>query len=356
MSQVACERHTSTMQVLLTCLLCCALLLTFAGCSGASSSPAAIVGGTGSPSGSGGSGGSGGGGGTGGGGGGTGGGGGGGTPHIPTVKYFAIVVLENAGYTDAIGSASMPYLNGLIAQGSLVTNYYADTHPSIGNYFTLTTGTQVTNNDAFGGVVTTDNVARALGVSGKTWKLYAESIPSVGYLGGDQFPYLRRHNPFSYFSDVQNNTALQSNLVPFTQLSADLSAGALPNYIFVVPDAVDDAHNCVPSAPGCTEADKLKQADQFLSSKIAPLLGNADFMANGILAITFDEAQTSDATNGGGHIATLLLGSHVIVGHKSNSTTTFYDHRSLLSLAMKALSTNIPNGADTSAQMTEFFQ
>ena len=38
-------------------------------------------------------------------------------------------------------------------------------------------------------------------------------------------------------------------------------------------------------------------------------------------------------------------------------STTSYDHRSLLSLTMKAIGVaNIPNGADAAPQMTEFFK
>ena len=43
----------------------------------------------------------------------------------------------------------MPYLNSLASQYTLLTGMYANTHPSIGNYFELTTGNIVTNDDHF---------------------------------------------------------------------------------------------------------------------------------------------------------------------------------------------------------------
>ncbi|MEO8725176.1 MAG: alkaline phosphatase family protein, partial [Acidobacteriaceae bacterium] len=271
--------------------------------------------------------------------------------QIPSVKYFAIVVLENANYADAIGSGAMPYLNSLLPQGSLATNYYANTHPSIGNYFTITTGMQVTNDDAFSGVVSIDNVARELKASGKTWKSYAESIPAPGYLGGDQGLYLRHHNPFSYLSDLQSDPAQAANIVPFTQFTSDLNATALPNYSFIVPNVVDDGHNC--ATQNCTEGQKLGQADQWLSANIAPLIANQNFISNGILVIVFDESR-DDNTNGGGKVALLMLGSHVKPGYQATAT---YDHRSLLGLSMTALGVStIPNGAGSAPQMTEFFQ
>ena len=101
------------------------------------------------------------------------------------VAHVAVVVLENTNYSAVIGSPSMPYLNGLASQYGLATNYFANTHPSIGNYFMLTTGQLITNDDGFSGVVSADNLARELNNLGKTWKAYAEGIPQPGYLGGD---------------------------------------------------------------------------------------------------------------------------------------------------------------------------
>src|SRR5438132_4872336 len=99
----------------------------------------------------------------------------------------------------------MPYLNELATQYGLATQYFANTHPSIGNYFMMTTGQIITNDDAFGGPVSDDNIVRELTAAGKTWKIYAESLPSPGYTGGDVFPYLKHHNPFAYFTDVIGN-------------------------------------------------------------------------------------------------------------------------------------------------------
>src|SRR5450755_276640 len=59
---------------------------------------------------------------------------------IPTADHVLVVVLENHGFSQVIGSASMPYLNSLATQHALATNYFADTHPSLGNYFMLTVG------------------------------------------------------------------------------------------------------------------------------------------------------------------------------------------------------------------------
>jgi acid phosphatase len=270
---------------------------------------------------------------------------GGGSASVPQVQHVVIIPLENANYGDVIGTQNMPYLNSLTMKGSLAAHYYANTHPSLPNYFIMTTGLALTNDDSFSDTVTADNVARELTAANKTWRVYAESIPSVGYLGGDQGFYLRRHNPFSYFSDVKQSATMTSDIVPFSQFGSDLNGSALPNYSFVVPDARDDAHSCLDgSVTSCTLSSRLQRADTWLQTNIAPLLANSEFSQSGLLIIVFDES-ADDVTNGGGHVAAVLVGSHVKSGY--TGTTQAYDHRSLLSLTMKALGVvNIPNGAD----------
>jgi phosphatidylinositol-3-phosphatase len=121
---------------------------------------------------------------------------------VPQFGHVVVVLEEKRSYSEVIGNSAMPNLNSLASQYGLATQYFANTHPSIGNYFMLTTGQLVTNDDAFAGTVGVDNVVRKLIAAGKTWKSYAESIPSTGYTGGDSYPYAKRHNPFSYFTDV----------------------------------------------------------------------------------------------------------------------------------------------------------
>jgi hypothetical protein len=176
---------------------------------GGSGSGGSGSGGSGGGSGGSGSGGSG----SGGGGSGSGGGTGGGGSVIPHFAHVFIVLEENHSFSDVVGNtANMPYLNGLISANSLATQYYANAHPSLPNYFELTVGAGTsitgTEGDSWDGVVTQDNAVRALIAAGKTWKAYAEALPSAGYLGGDTGAYVRRHVPVVYFSDVQQSCSL----------------------------------------------------------------------------------------------------------------------------------------------------
>src|ERR1700719_4202681 len=128
----------------------------------------------------------------------------------PQFRHVFIVVEENASYPDVIGNSSMPYFNGLANKWGLATNYYANLHPSIPNYFEMTVGKTLTIDDSQtpqSFPVSDDNVVRELLAAGKTWKSYAEDLPSAGYTGGNTAQYLVRHNPLAYMTDVQNTPA-----------------------------------------------------------------------------------------------------------------------------------------------------
>lgn len=272
---------------------------------------------------------------------------------IPAADHVFVVLLENHGFNQVIGSPFMPYLNSLASAHSLATNYFANTHPSIGNYFMLTTGNIETNNDAFTGTVSSDSIPRALAAAGKTWKAYMESLPSVGYTGGDVYPYFKHHDPFVYLTDVLNSSAELARVVPYTQLASDLGSGTLPNFAFIAPNAEDDAHDCPTGGSACLDTDKLAAADNWLKNNIDPLI-KSPALANSVFIIVFDEAVDTDATNGGGKVAMVMAGSHVKAGFKS---TTLYQHQSTLRLVMDLLRVaDHPGNSATAATMGEFFQ
>jgi hypothetical protein len=260
---------------------------------------------------------------------------------LPRFSHVVLVVEENHGYFDVIGSSAMPYLNGLAAQYGLSTQYFANIHPSIGNYFMLTTGQPVPSDDTFTGTVDADNLVRDLIAAGKTWKSYAENLPSVATGSGD-YPYAKRHNPLSYFTDVVNSSTEVNNLVPFSQLASDLANDQLPEFSLVVPNLLDDAHD----AP-------LQVADAWLKKNLAPLIESPAFQTDGLLIIVFDEAATSDGTHGGGHVAAVIISPLAKKGYQS---TTLYQHQSTLRLILQGLGvSSYPGGASSAPEMTEFF-
>ncbi|HMH84225.1 MAG TPA: alkaline phosphatase family protein, partial [Gemmatimonadales bacterium] len=263
-------------------------------------------------------------------------------PGTSQFKHVFIVTEENHGYSSVIGTTSMPYLSGLAQQYGLATQYYANTHPSIGNYFMLSTGQIITNNDSYSTIVTVDNVVRRLLAAGKTWKSYAEGLPSVGFTGATSGRYARKHNIFALLSDVVNDPVQVNNLVPFTRFATDLANGTLPTFSNIVPDLCNDAHDC-----------SLTVADTWLRTNIDPLIHSATFQDGGLLIIVFDEASSSDATNGGGRIVWVAVSPKSKLGYQA---TTLYQHHSTLRLMLKGLGVTVfPGAASSAPDMNEFF-
>lgn len=275
-----------------------------------------------------------------------------GTGKIPVVAHVFVLVEENHSYDSVIGNSAMPYTNGMAQKYALATQYYANRHNSLPNYFMLTVGDLVTTNDLYTGTVTEDNVVRALMSAGKTWKIYAESLPRPGFTAATSAPYARDHNPFTYFSDVLNSSSQTANIVPFTQLATDLQNGTLPDYAMIVPDLSNDGHDCPGEAGNCTDTQKLSTIDDWVKSNIGPLINSTAFQ-NSVLIYTWDEGDVNDMANQGGHVATILVSPKVRAGFQS---TTMYQHQSTLKLTMQLLGvSDFPGAAASAADMSEFF-
>src|SRR5438045_7014418 len=92
-------------------------------------------------------------------------------PPMPQFQHVVVVVEENASFEDVTGSSKMPYLNSLASQYGSATQYFANTHGSIGNYFMMTTGQIISNDPNFIGPILDDNLVRRLTAAGISWKV-----------------------------------------------------------------------------------------------------------------------------------------------------------------------------------------
>jgi hypothetical protein len=113
--------------------------------------------------------------------------------------------------------------------------------------------------------------------------------------------------PFLYFSDVVDTRERPRNIVPFTQLTKDLAAAALPDFSLVVPDMCNSMHDC-----------PVRTGDAWLRRLLPPLLALPD----SVVFLVFDEG-TSNA-RGGGHVPALVLGTAVRRGARFTAVTTHY--------------------------------
>jgi acid phosphatase len=132
-------------------------------------------------------------------------------------------------------------------------------------------------------------------------------------------------------------------VAPFTQFGQDLASGNLPNFSFITPNQLHNAHDGT-----------LAQADSWLSANIAPLLSNPVFQKDGLLIVVFDESEFTDLAKGGGHTVWLAAGPFVKKGFQSANV---YQHQSTLRFILSSLGvSSFPGAASTAADMTEFLQ
>ena len=254
---------------------------------------------------------------------------------MPRVRHIFLIVLENQSlerWFDARSPA--PYMaQQLAAQGAVLTNYYAIGHNSLGNYVALVSG-QAPNEATQGDCIVfsefrlaqrqLDAHGQALGsgciypalvpslpdqleAAGLTWKGYMEDMgrdprreratcghsrigspePLLEAARDDQ--YAVKHNPFVYFHSIIDDQArCDAHVVSLEALPQDLAALATtPNFVFITPNLCHDGHDapCIDGEPG-----GLVSTDRFLARWVPLILASAAFRRDGLLIITFDEA------------------------------------------------------------------
>jgi acid phosphatase len=234
---------------------------------------------------------------------------------VPPFDHIFVVIMENHGYDEIIGSPDAPYLNQLADRYGVAANYVSVAHPSLPNYLALTGG------DTFG--VTTDCtdcfqqapnlVVDRVAASGRNWRAYMESMPSAGYVG-DAYPYMQKHDPFVYYDNVRTDASQLANVVPAGQLAADIaSAQTTPAFGWITPNMQNDMHDGT-----------VARGDAWLSGQIPALLSAPAWTEQqSLLVITWDE----DDNAPGNRVATLFIADQVPAGFRS---ATAYNHYSLL--------------------------
>lgn len=301
-----------------------------------------------------------------------------------------VINLENTSFAEAFGPSSPAvYLNGTLrARAQLLTRYYAVAHNSLPNYIAQISG-QGPNGDTQGdcqvyrdfvGAGTSPpgqavgqgcvyparvpTVANQLSATGRSWKAYLEDMgdsptqsatcrhPALNTPDGtrkarvgDQ--YAARHNPFVYFHSILDGGDCSTQDVPLEQLPGDLATEATTaNLTYITPNLCNDGHDqpCVDGRPG-----GLATADAWLRIWVPRILAAPAYQHDGLLVITFDEAEATgsgaDTTAccneqpgpnsplpgitgpGGGRVGALLLSRFVRPG---STNATPYNHYALL--------------------------
>ena len=237
------------------------------------------------------------------------------TVTAPTYDHIVVVIDENKNYSDVIGNSAAPFINSLIASGTLFTSYSAVTHPSQPNYLALFSGsTQGVTDDGIHFFPNAPTLAGELIQAGYTFTGYAETSST------------RSHDPWESFGESQN---LGQN---FSQFPTDFNQ--LPTVSFVIPNLNDDMHDGT-----------VAQGDQWLSTNLSAYAAWAQ-THNSLLIVTFDESDSSSSNQ----IPTIIVGDGIPVGQ----STQAINHYSLLHTiedmyGLPGLTTN-----DTSAPLINF--
>lgn len=215
------------------------------------------------------------------------------SPATFTTKYVQVVIFENKGYDDVIGSPQAPYMTGLSKTWANMTQSFAVTHPSEPNYLALFSGsTQGVNSDQCPLTFKAVSIGSVLKRAGMSFTGYAESMPSNGFLGCQAVPdnlpsgylYMRKHVPWTNFTKVPSSDSLVYP-GPLTKPPS--------RFTWITPNMCNDMHDC-PVATGDT------WASQNLPNLIA-----WDSAHHGVLILTFDENDGS----AGNQIPTILIGN-----------------------------------------------
>ena len=274
---------------------------------------------------------------------------------VPAFGNVFVIIGENTDYSQVTKNNS-PFLIGTVKpQSAWLTNYWATTHYSESNYVAMTSGQFTACEQADGSIASchqdVPNLFNQLDVTygPGAWTSWMESMPSpcdVSSFGSDAGlnKYRAKHNPALVYDDVAGSWNA-GVLTPSTEcLTQDIAAGSTgPNnmdtlnaalttgtgisrFNYIVPNECEDAHdNCKPV--GSPEL----QFDAFLAREVPQILSSPAFGSNGVLIITFDEADTKSPNNAikfgnGGQIVFAVMSNLANVGSYGN----LWNHYSLL--------------------------
>jgi hypothetical protein len=195
---------------------------------------------------------------------------------------IVLIVLENKTYNQIVGSKDAPYIQSLIAAGTLYTNYQA-APGSLPDYLRMTGGIATTS-----AAKKSDNIFNQLQTAGISWGQYNESMPSACYTKSGPLPYDKGHNAAVWYNDITSNKAACANMLPYTAFDPT----HLRSFSYIVPNDNNDMHT------GKSHAAQIQAGDAWLAANVPAMLkGGAEVI------VTWDEGTRSNE-----HIATIAIG------------------------------------------------
>lgn len=278
---------------------------------------------------------------------------------LPRPDHTVIVIEENKGFADIIGSSNAPYLNSLLTQGASLTSSYALHHPSQPNYMELFSGASqgVFNDTCPKGKFTAPSLGGNLLLKGLTFKGYAEDLPS-NLTTCTKGTYARKHCPWITFADVPATASAN-----FTKFPKDATGFVhLPAVSLVVPNLVNDMHS-LKTNPADLIPQEVANGDTWLKQHLDAYAQWAK-THNSLLIVTWDEdsstyrypqdrSQKIDTQPPGNHIATILVGAMVTPGVTSN---WHYTHHDLLRTIEDMYGLPLIGGSQNAGDITDIWK
>jgi phosphatidylinositol-3-phosphatase len=229
---------------------------------------------------------------------------------LPRPAHIVIVLEENK--SPKLLASNAPYIAALERRGADFTNAFAETHPSQPNYLALFSGsTHGITSDSCPHTFASGNLGAQLLRAGRTFKGYAESMPSDGYTGCTSGTlFARKHTPWIDFSTVP-----AADSVRFSQFPQGNFA-ALPTVSFVTPNLCNDMHDC-----------SVAVGDAWLKTNMSAYATWAK-THNSLLIVTFDEAENGVANR----IPLVMYGQPILTGTYTEKVNHYSILRTIESL------------------------
>ena len=316
-------------------------------------------------------------------------------------QHIFFIMMENHEFSQIIGNtADAPFINQLARHAGVAANYYGVTHPSLPNYLAAVSGSfqgiwddcqagaaitcppeefiPNSGDGTAGNYLTKHQIARAsarphlfggrnlvdqLQSRGLTWRAYMQQLPSPGSLvvnaptiqtssGPVTLPlYAQKHNPFVYFSDIYNNRSRLRHIVPFDRFAANLSAGRVPNFVWISPDQCHDMHGVDPTSAALAHQPKcgypnsgldhgaIQLGDAFLQKTVGEIMDSRVWRTTrSSIVIAWDEDDYSGFTGtwtsprgrdgiilGGAHTPALVVNSWTSTPRVDNVAANHYN-------------------------------
>jgi len=279
---------------------------------------------------------------------------------VPSFGHVFLIIGENTDYSH-VSTTNTPYLMGTVKPAAAwFDNYFSATHWSQANYVAMVSGQFTGCEQKDGGISchqNVDNLYHQLDVAGLSWQVWLEagnakcdtgSGGSCSSNGACPLTgFYTTGNPPILFDDIEGPDGIWSATTPSQECLNDdipagtasspmstfndaLASGNVAQFNTIIPNGCEDGErNCAPVN------DRYTQFDEFLAKEVPLIEASPAFGSDGVILITYDEAQKANGQNppgglgAGGHTVCALISPLVVPGEYASTTYAYSMLRTL---------------------------